>query len=546
MMIVDQERRVRKVSDSILQFTGRTEKEMLGLGGGEALRCVYHIDDPKGCGFGTACDTCVVRLTIEDTLKTGNNHHKVESKLSFIGDKFEERTLLISTVFIEHLDKQVAVYLEDITKRKQIEEALRESEEKLRNIIEHSNEIFYIHDTEHILTFVSSTSKDILGYTPEEMMRNWTELITDNPINQKGFEITQKAIETGERQESYLLEAKKKDSTLLFLEIEESPIKDAEGKVVGIIGAARDVTERKQSDEALRKSEERYRTVLEANPDPVVVYDTEGKVLYLNPAFTRVFGWSSKERFGKKMDVYVPEEAWSETKMMIDKVLAGEAFSGIETHRYTKEGKLIPVSISGATYRDLEGNHLGTVVNLRDISEQKSLEEKLERLSYLDGLTGVANRRQFDINLDLEWRRMGRLDKSLSLIMCDIDFFKAYNDTYGHQAGDKCLKAVGNVLKGSAKRAGDLVARYGGEEFTILLPMTDSEKAFIIAEKIQRDINSLKVPHKKSEVSDVVTLSFGIATLFPQTSKSPNDLVELADKALYRAKHEGRNKVIIS
>jgi len=108
MMIVDQERRVRKVSDSILQFTGRTEKEMLGLGGGEALRCVYHIDDPKGCGFGTACDTCVVRLTIEDTLKTGNNHHKVESKLSFIGDKFEERTLLISTVFIEHLDKQAS------------------------------------------------------------------------------------------------------------------------------------------------------------------------------------------------------------------------------------------------------------------------------------------------------------------------------------------------------------------------------------------------------------------------------------------------------
>jgi len=425
-------------------------------------------------------------------------------------------------------------------------EALRESEEKLRNIIEHSNEIFYIHDTEHILTFVSSTSKDILGYTPEEMMRNWTELITDNPINQKGFEITQKAIETGERQESYLLEAKKKDSTLLFLEIEESPIKDAEGKVVGIIGAARDVTERKQSDEALRKSEERYRTVLEANPDPVAVYDIEGKVLYLNPAFTRVFGWSSKERFGKKMDVYVPEEAWSETKMMIDKVLAGEAFSGIETHRYTKEGKLIPVSISGATYRDLEGNHLGTVVNLRDISEQKSLEEKLERLSYLDGLTGIANRRHFDINLDLEWRRMARLDKSLSLIMCDIDFFKAYNDTYGHQAGDKCLKAVGNVLKGSAKRAGDLVARYGGEEFTILLPMTDSEKAFIIAEKIQRDINSLKVPHKKSEVSDVVTLSFGIATLFPHPSKSQNDLVELADKALYRAKHEGRNKVIIS
>jgi len=114
------------------------------------------------------------------------------------------------------------------------------------------------------------------------------------------------------------------------------------------------------------------------------------------------------------------------------------------------------------------------------------------------------------------------------------------------QAGGKCLKAVGDVLKGSTKQAGDLVSRYDGEEFTILLPMTDTENAIKIAEKIQRDIYSLKIPPKKPEVSSFVTLSFGIATLFPLTSTSPADLVELADKALYRAKHEGRNRVIIS
>jgi diguanylate cyclase (GGDEF)-like protein/PAS domain S-box-containing protein len=414
-------------------------------------------------------------------------------------------------------------------------------------------DIVWTIDRDFQTTYVSPSIENVLGFTPEERKRQaLEEVITPESVQN----VQMKFLEELQRDEDSAsdpnrpvtieVEYYRKDCSTVWMENIMSAIRGPDGAIVGIHGVSRDITLRKQAEEALRESEQKYRTVLETNPDPVAVYDIEGKVLYLNPAFTRVFGWSSKERFGKKMDVFVPEENWSETKMMIDKVLAGEAFSGIETHRYTKEGKLIPVSISGATYRDLEGNHLGTVVNLRDISEQKSLEEKLERLSYLDGLTGVANRRQFDINLDLEWRRMGRLDKSLSLIMCDIDFFKAYNDTYGHQAGDKCLKAVGNVLKGSAKRAGDLVARYGGEEFTILLPMTDSEKAFIIAEKIQRDINSLKVPHKKSEVSGIVTLSFGIATLFPQTSKSPNDLVELADKALYRAKHEGRNKVIIS
>jgi len=148
----------------------------------------------------------------------------------------------------------------------------------------------------------------------------------------------------------------------------------------------------------LRASEEKYRTALEANPDPVVVYDIEGKVVYFNPALTRVFGWSLGERLGKKMDLFVPEENWPETKMMIDRVLAGESFSGVESRRYTREGKIIPVSISGAVLRDMDGNPVGSVINLRDISEQKNLESQLQQAQKMEAVGTLAGGIAHDFN----------------------------------------------------------------------------------------------------------------------------------------------------
>jgi len=161
-------------------------------------------------------------------------------------------------------------------------------------------------------------------------------------------------------------------------EIDEGPfLKEERALIAAIAERLGKIIEHKRAEEALRKSEEKYRTVLETSPDPVVVYDIEGKVIYFNPAFTRVFGWSFEERIEKKMDVFVPEKNWPETKMMIEKVLIGESFSGIESRRYTKEGKIIPVSISGAVYRDQEGNPVGSGLNLRDITEQKRAEDKI-------------------------------------------------------------------------------------------------------------------------------------------------------------------------
>jgi PAS domain S-box-containing protein len=159
-----------------------------------------------------------------------------------------------------------------------------------------------------------------------------------------------------------------------------------------------EIAEREETEEKLRESEERYRTVLEANPDPLVVYDIEGKVIYFNPAFTRVFGWALAECSGEKMDFFVPEKNWPETRMMIDKVLHGESFSGIETRRYTRQGENIPVSISGAAYRDWDGNPVGSIINLRDIREQKRLETQLLQAQKMEAVGTLAGGIAHDFN----------------------------------------------------------------------------------------------------------------------------------------------------
>ncbi|MDJ0745555.1 MAG: diguanylate cyclase [Xenococcaceae cyanobacterium MO_167.B27] len=170
--------------------------------------------------------------------------------------------------------------------------------------------------------------------------------------------------------------------------------------------------------------------------------------------------------------------------------------------------------------------------------------KQLEKLAILDGLTGIANRRYFEEVLKNEWQRLAREKKYLSLILCDIDYFKLYNDTYGHLDGDICLQKVSKTLQESTRRPADLVARYGGEEFAIILPDTDAHGALFIANKIRQEVEELKLPHSPSPVSDYVTLSVGVVTLIPHRGSNRTTLVKRADDALYEAKQKGRNQVV--
>jgi diguanylate cyclase (GGDEF)-like protein/PAS domain S-box-containing protein len=200
-----------------------------------------------------------------------------------------------------------------------------------------------------------------------------------------------------------------------------------------------------------------------------------------------------------------------------------------------------------------EGEPLWLDGTIFDITDRKVSENELQRanqelmrIASIDSLTQIANRRHFIEYLDREWRRMVREKSTLSLILCDIDFFKLFNDNYGHQAGDICLVGVAKAIKSVVNRPADLVARFGGEEFIIILPSTDIDGASHLAEQVRMAVFQKNIVHEYSETAPYVSLSLGVAAMIPTLNSNPDHLIKAADDALYEAKRQGRNQVIVN
>ena len=229
----------------------------------------------------------------------------------------------------------------------------------------------------------------------------------------------------------------------------------------------------------------------------------------------------------------------------------------IKNHPHTKDIPIVFLTAHCDAEEEIRGLEMGAadfiskpfypkIVKIR-VSNQIELKyarEKLTKLAITDGLTGIANRRYFDDQLAHEWTRARRLNQTLAIAMIDVDWFKKYNDHYGHQGGDDCLRQVANVLSNVAKRDSDFVARYGGEEFAIILPMTQAENALELSKNICLALSNLELPHALSDFGHV-TLSVGVAVGCPKQNTTPHNLLVNADKALYTAKEKGRNRAVL-
>ncbi|MFH2057718.1 MAG: PAS domain S-box protein [Pseudomonadota bacterium] len=274
------------------------------------------------------------------------------------------------------------------TKCLEAQKALSECEARHFFVMDAVPDPIVFYDTEGKVTYLNPSFTQLFGWNLEDLLNKKINFVPEENIQE-----TQKNLRRVLQGEKILsLETKRftKDKKVLSIQLSSSTYKDHSGKIIGSIVIYRDVTEKTKTEDMLLESEQRYRSAMEAAADPIIVYDNAGRVTYFNSAFSRVFKWSLEERINKKMDDFVPEDNWPETKKMIDMVLAGKFFSGIETARYDKHGNIIPVSISGSTYKDKDDNVIGSIINLQDISERKLAEETFIQREKLKSVLEMA------------------------------------------------------------------------------------------------------------------------------------------------------------
>ena len=295
--------------------------------------------------------------------------------------------------------------------------------------------------------------------------------------------------------------------------------------------------------------------IFDAVGDALWIIDEDNTVLRINSAFVNLLKLKSKTAaIGKKCYELLASDLCQANKCPLKRIRKGTTRVDLDIELEITKGKRTHFLLTGTPLYGLTNEIIGIVVQFKDITKRKNYEKaiekaniKLKKLSTIDGLTQLANRRVFDETLQKEWQRMRRSQQPLSVILSDIDFFKRYNDTYGHQKGDDCLKTVAESIKNCVLRPADLAARYGGEEFVIILPDTPSKGAFHVAETIRDAVLSMKMEHAGSEVNDFVSLSLGVATLIPpKDGGKAEELVKIADEALYVSKNAGRNMVTVS
>ncbi len=434
----------------------------------------------------------------------------------------------------------------DLTERKKAEDALRDEQERFRAFMDSGPAAAFMKDEDGRMLYFNELIRqrfeikddaDWIGKTDAEL---WPDdvarTLRQNDVSVLTSGKTLKAMES----------VSTSDGTSSHWQVFKFPFTDISGKRF-LAGMAVDVTAEKLAEDALRQSEERFRSVVEELAEGVVLLDRESrKVLRSNRAFLDLLGYTTDELATLTQYNFVAHDKSDIDAKMTEIVNRGRTSIGFRKYR-RKDGSVVNVTVSGSLLT-LDGRAVLCLI-VQDRTEQVEYENrlfeyhseledantKLKALATTDGLTGVKNRGAFNDKLAEEYDRAIRHGRSLSVILMDVDYFKLFNDTFGHPAGDDVLKAVAATLQRTA-RSVDTVARYGGEEFAVILPDTDFSGAMVVAERCRRAIAG--EPWDKRPI----TVSVGVAT-FTKTTTDAATLVKEADDALYRSKQAGRNRV---
>lgn len=444
----------------------------------------------------------------------------------------------------------ISVVLE---RQKATERQLREIASLHKLVTENSRDAIVLINFSGEGNYVSAAAESMTGWKREELLKmNGLELL--HPEDQSNAVTIMSNLRFGA--EGAVIEARlrKRSGEHLWVEASLRLIHDpVTGIPTGILKVVRDISQRKDTERKLQEIVALHKLVTENSRDIIILADFNGRRSYVSAVAESMGGWTREELLEQGSFGLVHPEDVPRTVAAVQELRSGAEGTMVECRAQKKNGEYVWVEANLHVVRDpATGAPSGVLNILRDISERKQAEQKLqeaysavEALAVTDALTGLANRRRFDQYIAKEWRRGMRDGKPLSMLLIDADFFKSYNDAYGHLRGDSCLRQIAESCQDVVARPGDLVARFGGEEFAIILPNTDNAGAMQVANEVCLALRGRKLPHN-GNLPGIVTVSIGCATMIPQFGKHAPDLIEMADQALYRAKANGRNQVCSS
>jgi diguanylate cyclase (GGDEF)-like protein/PAS domain S-box-containing protein len=432
----------------------------------------------------------------------------------------------------------------DVTESREAEEALRESEEKFRALVEKAIVGVYLVQ-DGVFRYANSKCAEIHGYADPQEMEGLDIRATFFPEDLPPVEKTEEWVHGEGETQSRQFRIVRKNGEVRHVET-FGRYTTYRGKEA-VIGMVVDITDRKNAEEALHWKTTFLEALTESSQDGILVLDSRMKKVAQNQRLV--------EMWRIPADVAGAEDQEQCLNFLMASIKNPEEFYKKLTHLHDhpddtvrgefelNNGKFVEAFSYPVLGKDSVEQY-GRIWTFRDITEIRRYWDMLENLSTTDGLTGISNRRRFDEFLQREWRRSMREYSTLSLLIVDIDYFKEFNDRYGHLAGDDCLKQVAVTLGGTMRRASDLVARYGGDEFACVLPGMGEKKAVKVAQRIVDEVARLTIPHESSSVAEHVTVSIGVATEVPAKGREYSDLMRRADRCLYAAKQQGRNRVV--
>ncbi|GAB1540878.1 hypothetical protein NUACC21_35470 [Scytonema sp. NUACC21] len=469
---------------------------------------------------------------------------------------------------------EIVGYLVDISERKALEMEVAQKQQLLNSFISCSPLGIAIFNSQMQYTLVNDTLAEINGVSAKEHIGKypWDILVNLTPAPE---DISQQVLSTGQPVLNVEItgETQKLPGVLRTWLVSYFPICNQTSHPFGVGVMVAEITERRQAELALTDREAMLRAIGDNLPNGAIYQiarelDGSDRFHYISAGIENLFEVQAKDASRDSSLLYNQflENDYQKFLQATDESMRSLSVFDIQLRIQTPSKKHKWLHFRSTPRRFEDGRVIwdGLVVDVTDMKlaeetfrwqaeKEKSLNQtvrklyqqvytanqKLQRLATLDDLTQIANRRRFDDYLKQEWQRLAQQQAPLSIILADVDYFKCYNDTYGHPAGDTCLVQIAQAISRAVKhRPADLVARYGGEEFIIILPDTDADESVLVVQSIQKEIGEQNLPHAASKVAQHITLSFGIATTFPCQSRREQTVIEAADRALYQAKKE--------